>query len=100
MEQSWETLRQLQVRQEIQVVDMNLKSLKGTFVGVSKEAISLRVENDEIAIQRANVLRVSLREKPNRSRNALIGLGMGAAAGLVAGVVAGDSETRDRKSVV
>ena len=84
MEQSWETLKQLQVRQEIQVVDMNLKSLKGTLVGVSNEAISLRVENDEIAIQRANVLRVSLREKPNRSRNALIGLGMGAAAGLVA----------------
>ena len=93
MEQSWETLKQLQVRQEIQVVDMNLKSLKGTLVGVSNEAISLRVENDE-TIQRANVLRVSLREKPNRSRNALIGLGMGAAAGLVAGVVAGDSETR------
>ena len=100
MEQSWETLRQLQVRQEIQVVDMNLKSLKGTFVGVSKEAISLRVENDEIAIQRANVLRVSLQEKPNRSRNALIGLGMGAAAGLVAGVVTGDSETRWGRAII
>jgi hypothetical protein len=33
------------------VVDMNLKALKGMFVGVSKEAISLRVENDEIAVQ-------------------------------------------------
>ena len=39
VEQSWENLKQLKVEQEIQVVQMNVKSLQGTFVGFSEEAI-------------------------------------------------------------
>ncbi len=56
--QSWENLNQLGAGQKIEVVDMNSRSLNGTFLGFSEEAISLRVGNGEVAVQRANVLRV------------------------------------------
>jgi hypothetical protein len=81
---SWENLQQVRVGQKIEVVDTNLKKLKGTFLSFSEEAISLRVGKDEVGVQRPNVLRVSLREKSKRLRNALIGLAIGAGAGAAA----------------
>ncbi len=81
-EHSWENLQQLRVGQKIEVVDTNLKKLKGTFLSFSEEAISLRVKKQEVGIQRPNVLRVSLREKSKRLRNALIGMAIGAGAGV------------------
>ncbi len=76
VEQSWENLKQLKVGDEIQVVQMNIKSPQGTFLGVSEEVISLRVKESEVTLPRADVLRVSLREKSKRLRNTLIGLGV------------------------
>ncbi len=81
---SWENLQQVRVGQKIEVVDTNLKKLKGTFLSFSEEAISLRVGKDEVGVQRPNVLRVSLREKSKRLRNALIGMAIGAGAGVAA----------------
>ncbi|MFQ5927403.1 MAG: hypothetical protein ACE5MH_08215 [Terriglobia bacterium] len=63
---------------------MNLKSLKGTFLSFSEEALSLRLKKEEVAVPREDVFRVSLREKPKRLRNALIGLAIGAGAGVAA----------------
>jgi hypothetical protein len=83
---SWDNLKQLQPGQKIEVVDMKLKSLKGTFVSFSAEAISLRVMSAEVSVKRPDVMRVSLRENSKRTRNLLIGLGIGAAGGLAAGV--------------
>lgn len=88
-EHSWENLQQLRVGQKIEVVDTNLKKYKGTFLSFSEEAISLRVGKDEVGVQRPNVLRVSLREKSKRLRNALIGMAIGAGAG--AALAAADS---------
>jgi hypothetical protein len=76
----------LRAGQKIEVVDMKLKSLKGTFVSFSEEAISLRVKESEVAVPRPDVLRVSLRENSKRTRNLLIGLGIGAAGGLATGL--------------
>jgi hypothetical protein len=81
----WDSLKRLQPGQKIEVVDMNLKLLKGTFVNVSDAAIFLRTDASEIAIDRANVLRVSARGD-KRGRNALIGLAIGAAGGAALGV--------------
>jgi len=81
---SWDSLKQLQVGQKIEVVDMNLRSLKGTFLSFSEEAISVRVRQDEVVIERANVLRVSDREHSKRGRNMALGLVIGGAAGAVA----------------
>jgi len=90
--ESWDNLKQLRVGEEIEVVDMNLKSLKGTFVNASDAAISLRTDEGERAIERASVMRVSARGG-KRGRNALIGLGIGAAGGVAAGVGLMERET-------
>ena len=85
VEQSWENLKQLKVEQEIQVVQMNVKSLQGTFVGFSEEAISLRVKQNEVTVHRADVLRVSSLYRGKRKRNILLGLAIGAGVGMLAG---------------
>ncbi len=87
-EHSWGNLQQLRVGQKIEVVDTNLKKLKGTFLSFSDEAISLRVGKDEVGVQRPKVFRVSSREHSKRLRNTLIGSGIGAAAGAVVGAAA------------
>ena len=68
--------------QKIEVIDTNLKSLKGTSVTVSEEAMQLRTGKGEISVERAKVLRVSDRERTRRGRNALIGAAVGAGAGI------------------
>ncbi len=85
-ETGWSSLQQLRVGQKIEVVDTNLKKLKGTFLSFSEEAISLRVKKDEVAIQRPHVLRVSV-QGGGRSKNALTGLVIGAVAGLLLGAI-------------
>jgi len=89
---SWDNLKTLRPGQKIEVVDMKLKSLKGTFVSFSEEAISLCVKDGEVAVQRADVLRVRDREHSKRGRNALLGLGTGLATGLVVGAALDTSE--------
>ncbi len=117
---SWDNLKQLHAGDKIEVVDMNLKSYKGRFVALSDGAISLRVreegvatrvydphlgvvetvirrsqKDEEVSVDRANVFRVTNREKSHRARNALIGLGIGAGAGLAAEAVAAAGLTDD-----
>ncbi len=83
---SWDNLKQLRVGQKIEVVDMNLKSLKGQFLSFSEEVISLQVGNDQAGVERSGVLRVNS-GRSKRGRNALIGLAIGAGAGLGVGAV-------------
>ena len=83
-ESDWNNLQQVRVGQKIEVVDTNLKKLKGTFLSFSEEAISLRVKKQEVGVQREDVFRVSLRGKSKRLRNALIGMAIGAGAGVAA----------------
>ena len=74
--QTWDNLQRLQAGQKIKVVQMDMKSLKGRFLGFTEETISVRVKKDEVAVARADVLRISLRGKPKRLRNTVIGLGI------------------------
>ena len=83
---SWDNLNPLQAGQKIQIVKMDMKSLSGGFLGFTDEMISLRVKKDEIAVHREDVVRVSLRQKPKRLRNILIGAGVGAGAGMGIGL--------------
>lgn len=85
---SWDSLKQLQVGQKIEVVDMSLRSVKGSFTGVSDAAISIHTGGTEVSLERAKVLRVSARGG-KRGRNALIGLAIGAAAGAAIGAAQG-----------
>jgi hypothetical protein len=84
---SWDDLKQLRPAQKIEVVDTTMKTLKGAFVPVSDAAISLDAGKGEESVERQNVLRVSTRGEGHRGRNALIGLAVGAGAGVVVAVV-------------
>jgi hypothetical protein len=81
---AWDNLKQLRVGQKIEVLDMNLKSVKGTFSSFSGKAISLQTKQDQVTVARADVLRVSDREHSKRLRNALLGGAIGAGIGLAA----------------
>ena len=86
-EQSWDNLKTLRAGEKIQVVDQKLKSLDGTFVSFSDEAVSLEVKKNVVSVQRDNVLRVSSRERGHsRARNALKGFLLGGSIGLGIGV--------------
>lgn len=74
---SWDNLARLGSGERVEVVDMKLKSFRGTFVSFSPEAISLHVGSDEVAVQRADVLRVTSRERNRRGRHALMGMAIG-----------------------
>ena len=85
--QSWENLNRLQVGQKIQLVQMNMKSMKGKFLSVSEDAISLRVKKNDGTVPREDVMRVTLKEKSKRGRNALFGAAIGAGIGAGLAVV-------------
>jgi hypothetical protein len=75
-EDSWDNLKQLRAGQKIEVVDSSMKTLKGAFVSISDEAISLQVGKSEQSVVRAKVVRVSVRDNSHRVRNMLLGSGI------------------------
>ena len=83
---SWDALNTLRAGQRIEVFETNLKNHKGTFSAITGEAIQLREGGTDVAIQKENVMRVTLLEKSHRLRNAFIygGVGAGAGAGISA----------------
>jgi len=80
---SWENLKKLDVGHKIKIVDMNLRSWQGKLVSVSDQAMTIRQNEQEVAVERDKVLRVTDLEHSRWARNALlgslIGMGMGAA---------------------
>jgi hypothetical protein len=84
---NWDNLKQLRQGQRIEIVDSSMKTLKGTFVSVSDEAISLAAGKGEEPVARANVVRVSIRDTSHRTRNMAMGAGILGGIALVAGVV-------------
>ena len=78
----WGNLQQLQPGQKVAVVQTNLAKHKGKFLAWTEEAITLRVKKRELTILREQVHRVRRLEN-HRVRNALIGAGAGAAAGVI-----------------
>ena len=82
---SWDNLNRLQAGQKVQVVQMDMKSLKGTFLGFTDEMISLRVKNNEVGVHREEVVRVSLGGKRKRGLSALVGAGLGFGLGAAVG---------------
>jgi hypothetical protein len=85
---NWDNLKELAPGQKIEVVDMNLKSVKGAFLSLSTDSISLNSGKQEVAVQRADVMRVSLRDSSKLRRNMLIGAGTAGGAVLTIGLLA------------
>jgi hypothetical protein len=78
---SWKNLNMLQPGEKIQVVGMNSKKISGTFLSVSKDAVSLQSKAGQQTIPMENVRSVRLMVAQHRWRNTLIGAGVGAGAG-------------------
>ena len=87
LQTNWDNLKQLRPGQKIEVVDSNMKALKGAFVSFSDEAIALRVGKSEESVLRANVVRVSVRDTSHRTRNMLLGSGVLGGIALIPGVI-------------
>ena len=83
---NWESLKQLVAGQQIRVVLNDAKSYSGQFQSVKDEGLVVRTGGGEQTFERQNILRVSSQGKSHRGRNALIGLAVGAGAGIVVGV--------------
>lgn len=64
------------------------KRYRGQFQAAGDDALVMIVANSEQRLPRATVSRVSVKKPGHRLRNMLIGLGAGAAGGLILGTVA------------
>lgn len=90
-ERSWENLRVLHEGDRIEIVGESSGGSKGTFVELTEQAISIKVNEEIRKVSRFDVQRIKSRERSRRGRNAIIGALIGAGAGLVAGLVSGAS---------
>ena len=79
---TWESLAQLNSGAPIEVVTSD-RAEKGEFVSSSTESLTIRTPRGEQRFARAEVVRVVSRAQSHRTRNVLIGVGVGAAIGLV-----------------
>jgi hypothetical protein len=86
-ESSWSNLEEISPGQKIQVVEMSLKSVEGTFTTYNDRSVSIKYKRKEITIDRENVLRVSLRGPAKRKRRIITGLAIGAGAVAIIGLV-------------
>ena len=85
---NWDNLKQLHGGEKVEVVDMDLKSLRGGFVHFSDNAICLRTRAGEVTLERNGVFRVSFSPgAAGRARNAAFGAAAGVAGALIAGRV-------------
>jgi hypothetical protein len=78
----WETVRQIPQGERVKIVLNSGKSHKGVLRSVSDNAIALG--NTE-SYPKQDIRRVLVKKSGHRGRNALIGLGIGAGAGLASG---------------
>lgn len=79
---TWESLGQLNSGGPIEVVTSD-RSEKGEFVSSSTESLTIHTPHGEERFDRKEVMRVVSRAQSHRMRNVLIGVGVGAAVGLI-----------------
>ena len=83
---SWDNLKQLGSGQQIRIVLNDARSYSGRFQSVSNDGLIVRMGGGAQTFEQQNILRVSTRGKSHRGRNALIGLAVGASAGVIVAV--------------
>jgi hypothetical protein len=86
-EDSWDSLAQLAFGQKIEVTEMSLKSVKGSFMGYTSEEIVIRENNRDMTIPRSRVYRVKNLQKFHRVRSAVVGSLLGGLAGIATGAL-------------
>jgi hypothetical protein len=73
---------------EIEARTAGNKRYRGQFNAADADALVMTTASGQQRLARATVVRVSVKKPGHRGRNTLIGLGIGAAAGLTLGAVA------------
>ena len=94
-ETSWDNLQRLTIGQQIQIVDMKLKSTEGEFRSFSDQTISLKRGKDDLVFQRIDVFRVNARGG-GRLKNSLAGATFGLLIGIIGGAVVDALDDVDR----
>ncbi len=84
---SWDNLKQLQPGQKVEVVDAKMKTFSGKFVSFTDQAIALQQGKIEVTVERADVVRVSVRDTSHRTRNMLLGAGIAGGIAIAATAV-------------
>lgn len=79
---SWESLGQLDSGAPVEVVTSD-HAEKGEFVSSTTESLTIRTSRGEQRFLRPEIVRVVSRRQSRRTRNLLIGAGVGAVIGLV-----------------
>jgi len=82
---NWHTLRGLTPGDDIRIVLNDRKSYRAKFQSVSEESIVVRLATGDQAYERQSVFRVSAKGTSHRTRNTLIGAGIGLGGGLAIG---------------
>jgi hypothetical protein len=89
---AWENVKHLTPGTDVRVKLMDGRTLRGGFESATDDALMMGTANSQETLNRAMIAKVSIRGKNHRLRNTLIGFGVGAAGGLIAGAVT-DAET-------
>jgi hypothetical protein len=82
---NWGNLQAVTPGVEIRLIEVDHKSLRGTFRSVDGDALTIDLSPRSQLVPRTSVVSVSVRRPGHRLRHMLIGLGVGAAGGLAAG---------------
>lgn len=82
---NWENISRLSPGAEIRVILADGRSVRGFLQSTAADLLAINATTSQEMLVRQNVKRVQLKRPGHRGRNTLIGLGLGAAGGLVAG---------------
>ena len=85
--QSWNNVQALSPGTEIRITGPHAGVIRGTLQRVTDDSVVLSSSAGQEMFARRQVTRISVKEKGHRGRNVLIGLGVGAGAGLLLGAV-------------
>ena len=83
---NWANLNQLVTGAEIRVTLADGKSLRGFMQRVTPESLAINATTSQETLSRQDIRRVALKRPGHRGRNTLVGLAIGAGAGLAVGV--------------
>lgn len=91
----WQALYGLHSGEKIEVVETGMKKHVGTFSIVTEDVIQLREGSNDLGIPKENVVRVTILDRSQRGRNALILGAVGAGAGAGIGAAAARCSSSD-----